>query len=965
MPYKIHTYEDPYQLDKADFWDEIRGLPHFCVARTLVNGLKDVMRDSIDGLLCPLDDMVSHENIYKSWTDDIGRRIQQYSVLTSIFSKYVDDAVFLSALTHNQPQFLDAIRLFLELGVTAKSLDKQQANREQRLFIQVLADIQSSQDTLFQFPITPNLAVLKEVIETLAEKELSDFENRNEGRDSFYTKQDVDWYKKMVVNTKHQPLTAIVVHGLHQFSPAQLRLLIDLEQMGVTIIFLFNYQKKYKGIYSSWRYIYDCFDTPIQADTCVNVPILPALAMQNPSNALAMALGELCEGRGLHGNQGYRTWHRLYKDTPFREFANITEYAHNVSDHFELAKTRYKESQGIIEQGNGVWNNAAVLRLMDEQVYTANRDVHTLLKIYYPEYAKERHFLAYPIGQFFSAIYQLWDYERKEINMDVGALKECLASNVLSSGQGEELLRTYYNLQIIFENCASFTDFKTAIKQTFMAQYKKVVECKGTDPLVPLKQLSIYNKYNVQKKDIDALLSAIEEINAIAISLFSQDHSHDEFINFGKHFEHLEGFLKKRQLDWANEEERSLIMALQLRLDKIKPERSTFSGTFRDLRQGLHFYLKQKDDDNGVDWIVKNFEQIDGDILQSKGQYERQEKKTYHFACLSQRDFSCRVDELLPWPLSDNFIRRAYTPIDLQFQIYYRALGERGSFLRYALFYGLFFNCCDVKLSYVKQYGDDQTEPYALFSVLGLKTVSGVVESAQVDMPFGLNIPQQRTAGVAYNRNEMMSMFLCPYRFLLDYVLSDAPIVQGDFLYQKFYENLLIEGAWKQLEKKPQDMALQQLDGTLSAINNFYKPYFSFWKDTELYDLVSRARNYIIYNLVDGTTVRNFAPSHMAMRAQYGNARFDINILIREPKNPYTAFEQLAKRNGMQKSYSLYSVPKEKQNTPDTPQIQSLRTEMKQYLNQTKADENTEIPSEWCTYCTHRGVCMKSFLLTE
>ena len=27
MPFKIYTYEDPYKLDKADFWSEISALP--------------------------------------------------------------------------------------------------------------------------------------------------------------------------------------------------------------------------------------------------------------------------------------------------------------------------------------------------------------------------------------------------------------------------------------------------------------------------------------------------------------------------------------------------------------------------------------------------------------------------------------------------------------------------------------------------------------------------------------------------------------------------------------------------------------------------------------------------------------------------------------------------------------------------------------------------------------------------
>ena len=77
MPFKIYTYEDPYKLDKADFWSEISALPHFCSARTLVNGLKDVLGDSIKGLICPLDELVQHEEVYMQWTDNISLRVQQ------------------------------------------------------------------------------------------------------------------------------------------------------------------------------------------------------------------------------------------------------------------------------------------------------------------------------------------------------------------------------------------------------------------------------------------------------------------------------------------------------------------------------------------------------------------------------------------------------------------------------------------------------------------------------------------------------------------------------------------------------------------------------------------------------------------------------------------------------------------------------------------------------------------------
>ena len=115
MPFKIYTYEDPYKLDKADFWDEISSMPHFCGARTLVNGLKDVLGDNIKGLICPLDELVEHEEVYKQWTDNISLRVQQYSYLSTAFKSFLEkrkiNKPFHMALTQNQNHFLEAIQI--------------------------------------------------------------------------------------------------------------------------------------------------------------------------------------------------------------------------------------------------------------------------------------------------------------------------------------------------------------------------------------------------------------------------------------------------------------------------------------------------------------------------------------------------------------------------------------------------------------------------------------------------------------------------------------------------------------------------------------------------------------------------------------------------------------------------------------------------------------------------------------
>lgn len=953
MPFKIYTYEDPYKLDKADFWHEISALPHFCSARTLVNGLKDVLGDKIEGLICPLDDLVEHEAVYMQWTDNISLRIQQYSAFSAKFKQLLEKGKiskpFYMALDKNQNHFLEAVRLFIELDISASAIDGSKGNTEQQLFVYMLKQAQKS--LLFQFPKTPSHEKLKEIVVALAKKEVEECTG---------TPQEVKRCERAVGVTKEQPFNSIVIHGVHQFTPVQLRLLLAMEKMGMTIIFLFNYQKKYSKIYSSWNEIYGCFEVPIHHDTVVREYEPPT--MQNPSNALACALGEICEDRNAVGSPLLRKWHKLYESVQLMEFANITEYAHFVSNHFDAAIQSYSDSRSVMERGNNVWNNAAVLRHLDEQVYTANRDVHTLLKIYYPEYAKDRHFLSYPIGQFFSAIYRLWDYENRHIVFDVNAIKECLSSNILSVAPGEVLLRTFYNVAILFENVTTYEEFQSEIVEGYAKNYDTLAATPGTDALSELKNLSVYSKYKVTKKDLLALIRGIEEINEIATYLFALDNSREDFINFGKHFHNLEEFLKQRELALANEQERALITALQLRLDKIKPENSTFSGTFRDLQQGLYYYLKQKnDEDQGVDWIVKNFEQIDGDILQSKRQFEKEQHKVYHFACVSDRDMNMTVNDQLPWPLTDEFIHAAYSPIELQFQVYYTSLGERSNFLRYALFYGLCYNRCDVRLSYVKQYGDETTEPYALLAILGLAPKAELIESVHKSAPFSISVEKEVTKGIKYDRYQMMDMFLCPYRFFLDYVMEDGPVVQGNFLYQKYFENLLIEAVWKKIRRQSRADAMKYLPQILEKESQKFEPYFKFWKATEIFDLKLRAKNYLIHEVITKGYGTTDVPSHMQMRKLFGAALFSVDVSEVEKKNPYDQFESLTKREGWKKIYSLYKLPK----SDNQVLADSLCGEAKEYINQTCGKDKAAISSDWCTYCVHRGNCMESFLRSE
>lgn len=210
----------------------------------------------------------------------------------------------------------------------------------------------------------------------------------------------------------------------------------------------------------------------------------------------------------------------------------------------------------------------------------------------------------------------------------------------------------------------------------------------------------------------------------------------------------------------------------------------------------------------------------------------------------------------------------------------------------------------------------------------------------------------------------MMDMFLCPYRFFLDYVMENSPVVQGNFLYQKYFENLLIEAVWKRIGKQKRSDTMKYLPTILKQEAQKLEPFFKFWKATEIFDLKARARNYLVHEVItngSGLFVKPYDSEHMKMRKHFGAALFAVDVSEVERKNPYQEFEALVRRDGWNKIYSLHRLPL----PGNQEKADILRNETKLYLNQACRKDKTAIPSDWCIYCVHRENCMESFLRSE
>lgn len=956
MPYKIYTYADPYRIAETDFWDEIKYYPHFCAARTLVNGLISVMRDDISALMCPLDDIVN-EKIFKQWANDVGLRIQQYSALTEVYKNWNVknglDTNYYSALTHNKDSMLDALRLFIELDIDPTVLDARQLNMEHRMFVYMLKLL--GKEKTFSLPKMPSRDELKVLLNQQAQQEKDEKVRLYEEKsDDEFLKRDLELIDRMIATTKQWDAKHVVIHGIHQFTPLQLKLIKHLDKLGVEVIFMFNYLPEYKEVYSSWSYIYQQFDAPIHHDTKVKTYI-PTGQLQKTGNAVASNIGLLCEDKVARTDARIKANYSLYRGEKVQEFDNVSEFAGYISDEFMDAERTMQGEDPLYEKPmQKKATTAAILARMDEIVYTANKDVDELLQVYHPEYSRNRHFLAYPIGQFFSAIYSLWNVERGEIDIEFTLLRECLNSGIMSKYSAERLLKTLMNLEPLFANVETFTDFKKLFEE-YQANYAQVVTSNAQATIFSLRIMNIYNSYKVSKEEIGDLFKAIFELNEIAAGLFSSI-GPDERFEFKKHFERLNEFVRERQASLASEEEKKLITDLLTKLDLIQMMGPDNKGTFDDLRSGLYFFLKQKEEPLS-DWFVKNFEQIDGDVLNSKAQNSYGRKKVYHFACVSDKDMNKTIDELLPWPLSEQFIEKAYNPKDLQFQVYYAALGERSNFLRYALFYGLYFNQCDTKISFVKRYGEDTTDYYEMLKLIGLEKEDGSSKSELDECSMSTVIKAKKVESIPYVREQMAAMFLCPYKYLLDYVLNPQPIFSGAFMISKCLENILIENTWRTLAAQSitQDQAEERLSNYVSQEAMRLSKYFKFFKETEVLDIQRRVENYIKAKVfVDenrNKKVRPLEPTHMLLRKTFGDAWFKEDIQDAPERHLYDCFDKITTVEDGKIVYSTHKIPK-----VEDKQLISCTLN---YLND--VDGNMERVGSWCVFCPNKNLCLESF----
>lgn len=898
MSLSIYTYSNPYEINNEPFWDSIKNCTHFCVSQTMVNGLSAVYSELNDGQLATVEELV--EALYPNWFDT-KTYIEQYTILTNTLDTVTPNIEperwkkIKQSLRFNKSSLLDSIRLMAEIGLSLKNLKIKKITEEQLYLVAAYNAILNGENAK-KFTLRRNFSD-KEIDQAVKTALVAKDVRRGKEAKSV---------KKIDCNT-------VVIHGIHQFTPTILSMIEEVAKYK-RVVLLFNYQQQYKEIYQTWLDVYSCFDLNIRSQ--FNNEFRPSTLLQASykGNVLADQIGKLTDGTLTEKS-------RVLNDISVIEFDNITEFSAYVAQIFEDASRKYQEDEN---------KKGSALSYMREQFYSANNSVNDILKVYFPEQFGERHFLAYPIGHFFVAVTNMWDSENGGIKIEnMNNIAECLYSGALYEKKAGSLITTFNSTKNYFSRATVLEgDNESEGVIDLLKKLRKQISKLNEGKAEYAEQLNRLAYYNVDLESIDELIEALETLNKIT-KLFYEDFE-NENNNFKHFYEKIKDFVETQILPTvdAETEFQDILLRLLARLEEVEKIETT--STFDCLKDTMAYYLKQESQKGeSANWIVRDFQQIDGDVLKSSTQ---EADIIYHFACVSDADMNVKREDQFSWPLTIEFFDKAYEPLDWKYQVYVKSRKEYKHFKRYALIYGLEFNRCNFKLSYIKNSDDKQNELYYILKLLGVKTERNIHNTASTKQNLEL------TVDLGVNRSKFVDLDgfrrrICGYRFALESLIESGTIYQDRFLQSKYMEIMLANIVRRKLEGQIATEAIvnEALDDATSRLSR----YFRFLNESDMIDIKTNTKNAIVHQALKDGKIKQFP--------KLDNT--DTEMMRKKEEFIYLHLENENQENVLLGKFNDLTVAEKKKFLPEN-------------LREANYSKEANI---WCQWCAVREKCLESY----
>ena len=208
MGLKIYTYSNPYEIDCEPFWNEIKDCAHFCVSQTMVNGMNQTY-PLLKTRQATATIRTLVNSLYENW-DDINTNVRQIMEVDNAISELNLQTASLEnvkrSLLFNTRSIVSCIRMFKELSINSDKMSSDKLNIDQRYLVELYKIIDKKDKSSFDFERVKSKSIIEKAIDEALK----------------YHKDNVDL--SLIERDR------IVIHGIHQFTPAMLCAIEDISE---------------------------------------------------------------------------------------------------------------------------------------------------------------------------------------------------------------------------------------------------------------------------------------------------------------------------------------------------------------------------------------------------------------------------------------------------------------------------------------------------------------------------------------------------------------------------------------------------------------------------------------------------------------------------------------------------------------------------------------------------------------
>lgn len=833
MSIKIINYNDINKLDKHKEYDLIKKSLHICAAASTTRGMYNRYGKDFKMPILSIGDITS--SIVGDWDDSVVK-LGQYTSITRYIKELNEQLKshpeyktkyerLLKGMRRNQKEIQNAIRSLVECNIFPHEFEP--VTEEEKIFLALWSNMESNQNDksiyAFRNEIFENFNKIEEfkykfidAICSAIDKQLRVLDKGNKNsKICDMLKQNKKQIKEEEIKVKD---LTFVLHGFYYIRPIQDRVIELMQKIGIELIFLNWYDEKYSEVFKIWGKTFDeRWGYPNSKEWI------------NDSN-----------------KDDYR-WCDL--------FADIYEGEVNQKDLNKIKEGKMPQLK-CYDNSIEFINDYKNPNNMNDNYYSPeSHKMDDILKDYFPEKFKNRHFLSYPIGQFLYEIHKMWDEDSYQLKIDIDCLQQCFTSGWLSAeinGKKENSKDYIYDLYLIktyFKNCESINQWQERLNLLKTIK-SEVVNSLNTDKEKEDKNYRFHQSssnpfmkfsfFKIDESRIEAIIKFIEELIKEAKFLFSDNQE----IKLSEYMKKIDNVIKRTAFEDLNEVEEQIVENLKKTM--LKPLKNEVYCYPEDIAGAIILFLGgdfEKNEDNnrekGNDGIIQPIEKIEGASISYRSD------ACVHICQISE-DGMPGNNRSYPWPLNKENVKRINTSRDYSNRLLDRMkliYDETGSINRY-LFYCALQSSENIKFSWIKNWEDKVIDQSVYIKLLStwVEQFKKMDESYTVDLGEKYEIHHRESTSLTKDEIEKLSREcieeykICPRRFYYSYITNDFPTFTSDFHHGFVFTNVIksISAAtqsrsttvYKQVEQffpqwnNIQKMQLKEYSDKFSVVNN-------------------------------------------------------------------------------------------------------------------------------------------------